>query len=245
MAVLLQYNFSADTAPSTVASNVVGSTILGEQLTTFGTDTPGYGSDPSVTSAPASGATDAASAITADSFLYLSVTPASGYQLDLTSLTFNIARGGAATPRGYDVRSSVDNYAVTLGTAAIPTQRFTYTAVSIDLTDSSFQNLTTTTTFRIYLYAPSTTNNIDMDDITLNGSVSTGGTVEQEGFRWRADDGSETTATWLAGQDVNVIRPVTTPTRLRVILNSTLDRGSENYRLEYRKVGDQTWEVVN
>ena len=58
-------------------------------------------------------------------------------------------RGGGSTPRGYDVRSSVDNFAATLGTADVPTARPAFTAVSIDLSGSAFQNLAAIT-FKIF-----------------------------------------------------------------------------------------------
>lgn len=65
--------------------------------------------------------------------------------------------------------------------------------------------------------------------------------LEQEGYRWRNDDGSETTATWKAAQDTTVTLPAGTVTRLRVIVNATGDPSSGQYKLEYRKVGDTAW----
>ena len=138
----------------------------------------------------------------------------------------------------------LDTYAVTLGTADVPTARTTFTPVSIDLSAAGFQSVTGSITFRIHVYTPSTGQSLDFDDIVINGTVASSGTVEQEGFRFRADDGSETTATGIAAQDTNIIREKNTNTRLRVVLNSTLDRGSENYRLEVRKVGDSSWNVI-
>lgn len=242
MAVLLAYNVTSDFAPSTTASNITGGTLTNNLLTSFVSDVGlGYATEPVLVPMPTSGATNASTAISTDSYFYLSISPTSGNSLSLTTLTFNIARGGVATPRGYDVRSSADNYATTLGTADVATQRPTWTSVSIDLSGASFQNVTSTITFRIYLYAPTTTNTLDIDDIVLNGSTASSGTVEQEGFRFRNDNGTETTATWLAAQDTNITQPKSTNTRLRFVLNSTLDRGAETYQLEYRKVGDTTW----
>lgn len=246
MAVLLQFNGSG-VAPSTTATNITGSNIRVDLPSTsdgINVGTLGYASDPAYAVLPDSTSTNAANAIANDCYVYFSLTPESGYKYSLTTLTFNAARGGGATPRGYDVRSSADAYAATLGTANLATQRTTWTSVSIDLSGANFQDVTGTTTFRIYIYAPSNVNSIDLDDITINGTVATSGSVEQEGFRFRNDDGSETTATWVAAQDTDIIRPVSTPTRLRVLLNGTLDRGSEDYRLEYRKVGDPEWLVI-
>ncbi len=75
--------------------------------------------------------------------------------------------------------------------------------------------------------------------------TSSGLNLEQEGFRFRADDGDEDAATWLAAQDISITRATLTNTRLRVIVNATGDPGSNQYQLEYRKVGDTDWKKVN
>lgn len=244
MAVLSQHSFTGSVASvTTVASNIVGSDAVNNVLSTFnaaGTGL-GYASEPALIVNPTSGATTASLAVSTDSYFTISITPASGYSISLTTLTFNIARGGASTPRGYDVRSSVDSYAATLGTADVATVRPSWTAASIDLSGAGFQTVTSTITFRVYIYAPSTDNSLDLDDIVINGTVVSSGTVEQEGFRWRTDDGTETTATWLAPQDTNITRLRSQNTRLRFVLNSTLNRGAESYQLEYREVGGTTW----
>jgi hypothetical protein len=244
MAVLLQYNLTSDFAPSTTAANINGGTATSNLLSSFTRGAAGYASDSVSSAGPATNATSAATAITNGSYFFVTITPAAGFSMSLTTLTINMARGGSATPRGYDIRSSIDSFAASLGTADLLTQRTTWTAVSIDLSAAGFQNVITSITFNIYVYAPSTVNVIDWDDLIINGTTATAGTVEQEGFRFRNDDGSETTATWLAAQDTNITQPKTTNTRLRVALNSTLNRGSETYRLEYRAVGGSTWTVI-
>lgn len=69
-------------------------------------------------------------------------------------------------------------------------------------------------------------------------------TVEQEGFRWREDDGSETTATWAAAQDTHINAAVSTTRRLRLLLNGTGDPASTQYRLDYKKSSDSVYEAV-
>ena len=69
-------------------------------------------------------------------------------------------------------------------------------------------------------------------------------TIEQEGFRWRGDDGSETGAGWLASQDSNITRAPDTNTRLRTLLNATDDPSSSQYQLEYKKSTDSTYSKV-
>jgi hypothetical protein len=64
--------------------------------------------------------------------------------------------------------------------------------------------------------------------------VSSAASIEQEGFRFRNDDGSETTATWKANQDVNITAAADTAARLRMLLNATGDPASIGAQLEYR-----------
>lgn len=60
---------------------------------------------------------------------------------------------------------------------------------------------------------------------------------EQEGYRWRDDDGSETTATFLASQDTEITRRKSLNTRLRIIMNATGNPVSNDFKLEYRRKG--------
>lgn len=68
--------------------------------------------------------------------------------------------------------------------------------------------------------------------------------VDQEGFRFRNDDGNEAAATWAAAQDTNLARQVGVNTRLRVLLNTTGDVDSTQYQLEFRKIGVTPWSKV-
>lgn len=60
-------------------------------------------------------------------------------------------------------------------------------------------------------------------------------TLTQEGYRWRDDDGNETTASWLAAQDTSVTRARGTNTRLRILIDATLDPDSQSFQLEVRR----------
>lgn len=66
---------------------------------------------------------------------------------------------------------------------------------------------------------------------------------EQEGFRWRNDDGSEATATWKDAQDVSITLAAAATARLRVLVNATNDPPSQGYVLEYRRAGGSWREV--
>lgn len=66
-------------------------------------------------------------------------------------------------------------------------------------------------------------------------------TIEQEGFRWRNDDGNETTATFAANQDTSISAGASTNRRLRVLLNATGDPSAKLFQLEGKKSTDSEW----
>ena len=67
--------------------------------------------------------------------------------------------------------------------------------------------------------------------------------VEQEGFRWRNDDGDEDEATWKAAQDTDINIAKNTTVRLRVILDSDGNPDACTYQLEWKESndGDSEW----
>jgi hypothetical protein len=67
--------------------------------------------------------------------------------------------------------------------------------------------------------------------------------LTQEGFRFRNDDGTETTATWIAAQDTNINKAEDGIVRLRMLIDSTGVTASEQYQLEWRVSGG-TWRKV-
>lgn len=89
------------------------------------------------------------------------------------------------------------------------------------------------------------TGTVDMAGIVLEVEGLAGGsTIEQEGYRWRSDDGSESAATWLAAQDTNITQPSETNTRLRMLLNTTGDAASTQYRLDYKRSDQSVYGAV-
>ena len=116
----------------------------------------------------------AADSVSGNRYFQFTITPDSGYQLDLTSLTFDVSRGGASTPRGWVLRSSVDGFASDIATDTIPTVQPTLTAVSVGLGGASYQGLTGDITFRMYGYMPSQGPfiGLNFDNLNLNGGVS-------------------------------------------------------------------------
>lgn len=185
MAILGQYNFATvNTGESGVgyAADVSAAGVVNSDLTDGGVNgvlsihTGGtYASNPVCALRSNNVAsTTVAEAITNACYVQWSHTPASGKKLNLTSLTFDASRGGASTPRGYALRSSVDGYTANLATADLATARADgiFTPITVDLSGPSFQNLTTAITFRMYQYAPSVNLQIDFDNLVLNGTVA-------------------------------------------------------------------------
>lgn len=71
------------------------------------------------------------------------------------------------------------------------------------------------------------------------------GTWTQEGYRWRADDGDEDGAAWLAAQDTGVTHPLATNIRLRLLLDSaTVNPPPQQIMLEFTLSTDGTYRAV-
>lgn len=68
--------------------------------------------------------------------------------------------------------------------------------------------------------------------------------LDQEGFLWRNDDGTEVTASSAAAQDAKLLATFGTNKRLRVLINATNDPASQAYKLQYRAVGAADWRDV-
>lgn len=69
--------------------------------------------------------------------------------------------------------------------------------------------------------------------------------MQGEGYRFRNDDGSETTATFKAAQDTNISQGIGSNVRVRVIANATGDPPSTGYVLQYRrKTSGEAWKDV-
>lgn len=116
--------------------------------------------------------TNAAQAVLNDQFFQFSIAAIEGMRMDISSITFDAARGGASTPRGWVVRSSLDGFATDLGTSDVAGVNPNLSGFGIDLSGTSlFQNVTSQVTFRIYGYGPSTGIGMFYDDIAVHGSV--------------------------------------------------------------------------
>lgn len=69
----------------------------------------------------------------------------------------------------------------------------------------------------------------------IPSSAGTVPKIDQNAFRFRNDDGSETTATWRQTQNTNDSNTVSTRFRLRFLLNATGDPAAKNFQLQVKK----------
>jgi trimeric autotransporter adhesin len=93
------------------------------------------------------------------------LTPGSGFQLDLVSLVYSGQASGTG-PTTFAFRSSLDSFSANIGAPSA-------TGTTISLSNASFQNLTTPVEFRLYGWnASSATGTFSVNDFTFNGSVS-------------------------------------------------------------------------
>lgn len=116
-----------------------------------------------------------------NSYFEFSATAASGYQLNVTSLSF-FRQGSATTPNQIEIRYSTDGFATFTNWGAAPNTTTTPGATTVwDFTDFSTA-AGATITFRIYPYgtqrsdggaaSASATGTIRMDNIIINGTVT-------------------------------------------------------------------------
>lgn len=172
-ASIVTYGFGPENfSPTTTDASVSGTDIAATALSAFSVNSfLGYPTPVLQASAP-NGNLSGADAVANGHFFSFTVTPDVGYEMDFTSLSFDAARGGGGTPRGYEVRSSVDGFASTLGTADVTTVRPTLSAYSVDLSDPGFDSLASPVEFRVYTYSPNANNTVEYDNFVLDGSVA-------------------------------------------------------------------------
>lgn len=202
--VLTQYQFgttgqettneaSAAFSPSVVSPNITATAVtdpqatVGIEISSAATAPP---TAPVLRLDPQGNSADPNAAQANNKYFQFSIAANLGVDLDLTSLTFNVQRGGGGTPRGFFIRTSVDGFTAAVAAVGTPalsqnatfiigndvnTVRPTFTAVTADLTAPAFQNIQAqpggAVVFRIYNYSPAAGSSLDFDDITINGTA--------------------------------------------------------------------------
>lgn len=101
-----------------------------------------------------------------------------------------------------------------------------------------------TTTGAVAATWTASNNSLHFSQMGIFLEQSSSATINQEGFRFGNDDGSETSHTWLAAQDTNAARALDERFLLGVLVDTTGTVGSRTYRLQYRRVGEVTWQDV-
>ena len=146
-------------------------------------------------------------AITNNAYFTFTLTAGAGTtDIDLSSITFNAARGGGSAPRGYAL------YVTPPGGAEVPVQaatdlatvRSVWSPQNINLSGiSSLQNLSAgqVVTFKIYAYSPATGSAIDFDDIIVNGEGGAVVVVDPAGTRTKANNSDDLNllSSWATG----------------------------------------------
>lgn len=74
-------------------------------------------------------------------------------------------------------------------------------------------------------------------DAYVDYTAGAAATFEQEGFRFGADNGSESAHTFSDAQDANTTQPLSQNVLLRVLVNGTSDPASAGFKLKYQKNG--------
>jgi len=194
MTVLAQWALTSDTLLATTeAADVTAGDITNGSLTAMVPE------GNLLSTYSASGATSAATAVANNSYFYITLTADSGKRLNLTSLTFKIAKGGSSGTRGGVVRSSVDSYVDSLYSEDVTTVWPNFADITVDLTGANYQNLSEIT-FRLYTYTPSTDTSMEWDDVTINGTV-----VPEAGTFWITPVTNRTVGAEYASMDLNRI----------------------------------------
>lgn len=111
-------------------------------------------------------------AINGDYYLEFTVTPDSGFELDLSNLSVYLQRSSDGSASDWFVRSSLDGYSSNIDSVQ-PTQDFEL--YDIDLSAAAYQNITSGVTFRLYAYGgnPSGSSaSLRHDNLSLSGEVT-------------------------------------------------------------------------
>jgi hypothetical protein len=182
--IVAGYNFTgSSSAASTEAANVTADDfIIGSGISS--TESGFYGSvgNPAAAVFVRADQTTEPVSPTSNDYIGFTVTPDSGYELDLTSLSFDYAFTDSAGDSGlnatFTLRSSIDGFAGNIASfnRVLTPQTGTpfLNTGAIDLSGASYQGLTDSITFRIYLTDNSSGNSrtLRVDNVVLSGDVS-------------------------------------------------------------------------
>lgn len=165
--LLLQHDFNGSTTATTVGSTVQSSVFDSSHLTSFTLDDDGFG--PVLQAYPSAGSTSSSAALANDSYWSLTVTANPGETLDIGSVFYSVGKGGAADPRGYFIRSSVDGFTSDLAGATLTSgAQQAPQAFSVDVSGNPGYQGLSSIEMRFYNFTPTPTgNSVDWRNVGL------------------------------------------------------------------------------
>jgi hypothetical protein len=171
-AVLVSYPFTSNTNPFMLGPGVQSSSFNGSQLSKFLVFDDGF--DYVLQAYPSIGSTSPAAALANNSYFNINVTAAPWVLLDLTTLQFEVGKGGNSDPRGYFIRSSVDGFASALFATNLPTGPHMAPALqAIDLSTLPAYQHVSSIDFRFYVWTPiPISQSVDYRLLQLQGSAA-------------------------------------------------------------------------
>lgn len=181
-AVIVGYAFDSSSFASTASdTNAIGGGFTFGGGFSGGTGMSTSGGDPAPAPFIRSSVTTEAVGTSSSDYVSLTVNPAVGFQLNLTSLSFDFSfesQGGVTVPAksmNVVLRSSIDGYAANIGSAnsKAATASVSFVNGSFSLNTSGFQSLSGPVEFRLYLTDDSTlaSDVVRLDNLMLNGTV--------------------------------------------------------------------------
>jgi hypothetical protein len=113
-------------------------------------------------------------AVGADAYWSFTLTPGSGFTVNLTSLTFDLGvKNGGSRPISYSLSTSVGGFSTPVG--PVVTAQATSNQPTYDLSGTEFQNLTSPVELRLYLWSDaggSSSSRWTFDNIELEGTTT-------------------------------------------------------------------------
>lgn len=167
--ILANWTYSFQSlAPVSTDPGVTASSWTAGPVAAVGTYNADYATQPTMSySYPAGGPyTTPDAAVAAGAYVTTTLTPNGAY-FRLTTLSFDVARGGAAAPRGWVLRTSADNFATTVASGDVAALRPTMQRVTVDL--SALPVMDKPLTIRLYIYTPGGSQTLEVDNFRVEG----------------------------------------------------------------------------
>ncbi len=153
-------------------------------------------------------ATTITTAVNNGEYMGFSFTPRAGYEIDLTSLTFDHSMSTANNDMNIALRTSLDGFAVNVGSVTTSSS-LSWATASKSLSTAAFQNVVAPIDFRLFFADPGNlsgdTNGVRIDNVVLNGTVTAsqinGFTPAYYGIKSTSSGSLSTSPTILFGVD--------------------------------------------